>query len=67
MKSMVKFKQDNTIYIKDDNKESSEFTFKKGYSYPCKMKDGYLIVGSDLKFNINTMMNYWDRMKYLEE
>jgi len=66
---MVKFRLDTTIYLANDNKESSEFTFRRGYSYPSKMsRDGnYLVVGNNDKFEIEIMMNHWDRKKYLEE
>jgi len=65
---MVKFRLDTTIYLANDNKESSEFTFRRGYSYPSKTdKDGYLIVGNNNNFDVMLMMNHWDRKKYLEE
>ena len=43
---MVIFKRDYTVYLNNDNKSESEFTFRRGYSYPCRDEGDYLIVGN---------------------
>lgn len=54
---MVTFKRDYTVYLNNDNKSESEFTFRRGYSYPCRDEGDYLIVGNNLKFDVYVAMS----------
>ena len=54
---MVTFKRDYTVYTDNDNNRESEFTFRKGYGYPCRYEGDYLIVGNNLKFDIWVAMS----------
>ena len=59
---MIKFKKDLTVYINNDNKRDSEFTFKRGYSYLSEEIDGkmYVItVDRELKMELDEEDMKW--------